>query len=399
MKNWLQNKFDNKIALMSSMAIRQSLNKRVDLTLEEHLLQIHSKITQSFEETKASENYSIICKNLKFELDRLATELEKTTHKINAQISEKFFETLSRISSANLPEDCTLSGLNTLNILLIKGVAKLETNSVLGRDFVCFVLALLKVPSLTGQVLLLVGNSLMLNSAILDYTLIQILIEGMNNFVYSTKNLQLYRYSFWLLRVMFVIIPNDPSNADGVQNMVQTLNLQKIYRFLNSLFLEKEKIDCGQNFEIRKNCFLDFLWLACFVSDHFGSFNEHLSLEIIGTVFGRFDKNSLDFLLILIFLHFVNSCEINFVNFCGRFDAESIFNFMDFIVDSKNDDLMTELLILMQNYYAKMGNGYFSVFGELLQKIESQGSFLQNKTRLEMEIFKEMIGLNKQQRN
>ena len=45
MKNWLQNKFVNKIALMLSMTVRQSLNKRVDLTLEEHLLQIHSKIT------------------------------------------------------------------------------------------------------------------------------------------------------------------------------------------------------------------------------------------------------------------------------------------------------------------------------------------------------------------
>ena len=135
------------------------------------------------------------------------------------------------------------------------------------------------------------------------------------------------------------------------------------------------------------------------MSDHFGSFNEHLSLEIIGPVFAILDKNLLDFLLILIFLQFVNSCEINFVNFCGRFDAESIFKFMDFIFDSKNDDLMTELLILMQNYYTNYGNGYFSVFWELLQKIKSQGSFLQNKTRMKFEIFKEMIGLKKQQQN
>ena len=138
----------------------------------------------------------------------------------------KVFRKFSRISSGNLPEDCTLSGLNTLNILLIKGITKFEPDSVLGRDFVCFVRTLLMEPSLTGQVLLLVGNSLLLNSAILDYTLIQILIEGMNHFVYSTKNLQLYRYSFWLLRVMFVITSNDPSNVYAVQNMVQTLNWQ-----------------------------------------------------------------------------------------------------------------------------------------------------------------------------
>lgn len=328
-------------------------------------------------------------RQIKQQISNFVSAVEPLEKRLSENVSEKWFVTLIQVNNLPTTEDCKLFALNALNLLIIKGQTQLERKTEESRELIKYLLQFLKNNTLAGQTLLVVGNMMITNSNLLDLELAQHIIIALSNTVFHGKSLHLYRYSFWLLRVIFNIVPASPATHPIIEPLILELNLSKIHKLLQSLHMDRSFSDSAAQ-TARKSAYIDFMWLVCFISDHFDKFETELAKEIINGVFMQIDQKSFDFLLILVLLHFVNACQTNFEAFCAQISQENLFTFLNYIADSKNSDCVVEALILAQNYCSKHSTADRSQMRIFLSKANEIPCVFQPKLKEEIERLQEM---------